>query len=98
MAGKRLWTEADVRALARGARLVLGADALATPAALDACFQRGVQVVWGAGQSATSAAASGDALQRLLANDGTYVLQVAGGRAVVTRLGEAGPVPFGRLP
>jgi hypothetical protein len=47
VAGKRLYTEADVRALARGARLVLGPDTLATPSALDAAFELGIAVVRG---------------------------------------------------
>ena len=95
MSGRRLYTEADVRALPRGAELVLGKGALATPAALDLAFERGVRVLWG--EAATAGAAS-DALARLLAADGTYVLVVRAGRAQVTRLGEAGPVPFGQIP
>lgn len=96
MAARRLYTEADVRALPRGAELVLGKAALATPAALDLAFERGLRVVWGDG-NATSPAAS-DALARLLGSDGTYVLVVRSGRATVSRLTDAGPVPFGHLP
>lgn len=95
MSGRRLYTEADVRALPRGAELVLGKAALATPAALDLAFERGVRVVWGDGASAPAAS---DALARLLAADGTYVLVVRAGRAQVTRLSDAGPVPFGQIP
>lgn len=97
MAGKRLYTEADVRALPRGSELVLGREAIATPAALDAAFERGVRVVFGAGAQSAQRSAAPDALQRLLATPGTYVLQVAGGRARVTRLDPSGPVPFGEL-
>ncbi|HVS18866.1 MAG TPA: hypothetical protein VMT18_09730 [Planctomycetota bacterium] len=95
MASRRLYTETDVRALPRGAELVLGKSALATPAALDLAFERGLRVVWGEGDAG---APVGDALARLLAGDGTYVLVVRGGRAAVSRLTDAGPVPFGHLP
>jgi len=95
MSARRLYTEADVRALPRGAELVLGKSAVATPAALDLAFERGVRVVWG--ESAAPAAAA-DALARLLASDGTFVVVVRSGRAQVTRLTDAGPVPFGQLP
>jgi hypothetical protein len=97
MTQRRLYTEADVRALPQGSELVLGRAALATPAALDAAFERGLRVVWGAA-SASAPAAISDGLQRLLASDGTYVVAVRGGRAQVTRLGDSGPVPFGHLP
>lgn len=97
MANRRLYTEADVRALPRDAELVLGRSALATPAALDLAFERGLRVVFGAAGD-TPAALPGEALRRLLALDGTYVLNVRAGRATVTRLTEAGPVPFGHLP
>jgi len=96
MAARRLYTEADVRALPRGAELVLGKAALATPAALDLAFERGVRVVWGEGE--VSSPAAGEALARLLGTDGTYVLVVRAGRASVSRLTDAGPVPFGQLP
>jgi hypothetical protein len=95
VSARRLYTEADVRALPRGAELVLGKAALATPAALDLAFERGLRVVWG---EAAAAGAASDALARLLAADGTYVLVVRSGRAQVTRLTEAGPAPFGQLP
>jgi hypothetical protein len=95
MAGKRLYTEADVRALPRGSEIVLGADALATPAALDLAFERGVRVVHAAGETAGARAAPvGSDLRALLAQDGTYVVEVRSGRARVTRLTEAGPVAF----
>lgn len=96
MASRRLYTEADVRALPRGAELVLGRAAVATPAALDAAFERGVRVVWGEGDA--PAPPNSDALARLLASDGTYVLVVRDGRASVSRMTDAGPVPFGQLP
>ena len=97
MGNRRLYTEADVRALPRGSELVLGRAALATPAALDLAFERGLRVVWG-GAEAAAAGPVPEALQRLLASDGTYVVNVRAGRATLTRLTEAGPVPFGHLP
>ncbi|TAJ13122.1 MAG: hypothetical protein EPO68_13370 [Planctomycetota bacterium] len=98
--GKRLYTEADVRALARGAELVLGVDALATPAALDAAFERGVRVVYAAkgGTSApvNSSAHKPDCLwHKVLANDGNYVVEVKNGRAQVFALTPNGPVLVG---
>jgi len=99
MAGKRLYTESDVRELPRGAQLLLGPDAIATPAALDAAFERGVQVVHtaagGSGPRAGGAPGCSDCdgcLRNLLGEDATYVVEVRGGGAVVTRLTEAGPV------
>jgi hypothetical protein len=96
MAARRLYTEADVRALPRGAELQLGRAAVATPAALDLALERGLRVVWGEGDGPAPGAADG--LARLLGTDGTYVLVVRAGRASVSRLSEAGPVSFGHLP
>ena len=100
MAQKRLVTEADVLAMAPGAELVLDAGTLATPAALDAAHRRGVRVVRpGEGGAASRPTASAPATlwDRMLAADGTYVVQVRAGRAVVTRLGDEGPKPFGAV-
>lgn len=105
MANKRLYTEADVRAMARGERLVLGADALATPAALDAAFERGIAVLRGdapagspAGGCGCGGACGGSSgtctWSKMLAGDATYVVVVSGGRASVARLTPNGPVPF----
>lgn len=95
MAARRLYTEADVRALASGSELVLGADALATPAALDLAFERGLRVVRADGSAAPQRPApGGDGLRALLLQDGTYVVEVRAGRAHATRLTEAGPVAF----
>ena len=95
MASKRLYTEADVRALPSGSEIVLGADALATPAALDLAFERGLRVVRADGSSAPQRAVpAGDGLRALLAQDGTYIVEVRGGRARATRLSESGPVAF----
>jgi hypothetical protein len=95
---KRLYTEVDVRELRAGSELVLGKDAIATPAALELAFARGVRVRWGDGTStpAMSAAAPAEGgLKKLLAEDGEYVVQVKGGRARVFRLAAGGPVFVG---
>lgn len=95
---KRLYTEANVRELPAGSELVLGKDSIATPAALELAFARGVRVKWADGTStpAASAAAPADAgLRKLLAEDGEYVVQVKGGRARVFRLAASGPVFVG---
>lgn len=92
MAG-RLFTEADVAKLPKGAELALGPDDIVTPAALDLAHLNGVRVSRGGEQPL--APGSADPLwNRMLAEDGTYVVQVVAGRAVVTRLTQAGPVPI----
>jgi hypothetical protein len=101
LSGRKLYTEADVRALARGSELVLGRDALATPAALDAAFERGIRIVradaakpaaaCGCGQAACPGAC---AFGKMLAQDGTYVVVVRGGKPAISRLTDTGPVPF----
>lgn len=97
MAKKELVTEADVRRMARGGELVLGPSRIATPAALDAAFVMGIRVVHVAegAASATTGAPSSALVQRMKQSDGTYVVEVRGGRLVVTKLGPNGPEPFG---
>jgi hypothetical protein len=101
---KKLYTEADVRTLARGTELVLGPDAIATPAALDLAFERGVRVVYAskaaggsvAASQATSAAHQPNCLwHKMLAQDGNYVVEVKNGRAQVWQLTPNGPVAVG---
>jgi hypothetical protein len=98
---KRLITETDVRAMARGAQIVLDRETIATPAALDAAFQRGISVRYAGvalqqGRVQLDAdIATGKLWQRILAQEGTYVVQVSGGHATVSRLAEQGPVLFG---
>src|SRR5262245_5031532 len=94
---KRLYTEANVRELPAGSELVLGKDAIATPAALELAFARGIRVRWGDGTStpAASAAPAEAPLKKLLAEDGEYVVQVKGGRARVFKLGTSGPALVG---
>jgi hypothetical protein len=98
VANKRLYTEADVAALPRGALLTLGKEAMATPAALDMAFTRGVRVSYGDGKATDTKPASRDELvAKLLAQDGTYVVSVQRGAGVVTRLEAGAPIPFGTL-
>ena len=95
---KRLYTEANVRELSAGSELVLGKEAIATPAALELAFARGIRVKWSDGTStpaARAAAAADSALMTLLAEDGEYVVQVKGGRARVFKLAASGPVFVG---
>lgn len=90
--GKELVTEADVRRMAPGAReLRLGAERIATPAALDLAFARGMRVVYGE-RVGSGTKTLWDEIKSL---DGTYVVQVENGRAVVSRIGSRGPEPFG---
>jgi hypothetical protein len=95
---KRLFTESNVRELPAGSELVLGKDALATPAALELAFARGIRVRYSDGSAtpgASAASPSGAGLAKLLAEDGDYVVQVKAGRARVFRLGSAGPALVG---
>jgi hypothetical protein len=99
---KRLYTEANVRELPAGSELVLGKEAIATPAALELAFARGVRVRYGDGTSTPGAATpaavtpGSDGLwKKLLAQDGSYVLEVKAGRARVFRLEAGGPVLVG---
>lgn len=100
---KRLYTEANVRELPAGSELVLGKDAIATPAALELAFTRGIRVRWSDGssspgsssRSASSAAPLESLWKKLLAEDGEYVVQVQAGRARVYRLGSTGPLLVG---
>lgn len=94
MPGKQLVTERDVLALAPGGRLVLNAGRIATPSALDAAFSRGIQVIYGE-ESDPPPPSNSDLWARMKAADGTFVVQVQGGRVTVSRLGPQGPEPFG---
>jgi len=93
---KRLHTEASVRELAKGSELVLGPNEIATPAALELAFARGIRVRWSDGPAAPAAAATTSPLWKtMLGADGQYVVEVAGGRARVFRLAAGGPVLVG---
>ena len=101
MPNGNLYDEARVRAMPDGGELVLGKRDLATPAALDVAFAKGIRVRWASdgGAPMSSAApsgpgSSGGALARMLTADGTYVVEVKAGRAVVHRLTPGGPVPI----
>ena len=91
---KKLVTEADVPRMASGTReLILGSERIATPAALDLAFSRGMKVIYAEADSASPLPS--DLWSRIKSRDGTYVVQVESGRATVTRLGPAGPEPIG---
>ena len=93
MAKKRLITESCVRDLKPGVELVIGPEDLATPSALDLAFEKRIRVRYGDGStSATFSGVSDPLWNKLLASDGTYVVEVKAGRASVTRLGDGGPV------
>jgi len=98
VAGRNLFDEARVRALPDGGELVLGPGDVATPAALDRAFAKGIRVRWKAERAAPAASppaagGPGGLWNRMLAEDGTYVVSVRGGRATVHRLTDAGPTP-----
>jgi len=94
---KRLHTEASVRELAKGSELVLGPNEIATPAALELAFARGIRVRWSDAAAAPAAAATTTSTlwKTMLGADGQYVVEVAGGRARVFRLAAGGPVLVG---
>lgn len=96
MPGKELVSEACVRGMSPGSKLVLGPNRIATPAALDLAFARGIRVVHGAESApAGSNTESGALWARMKKLPGTYVVVVEDGRAVVSRLDESGPTTFG---
>ncbi len=99
MASKRLITESDVLAMPRGSALRLDGRTLATPAALDAAHARGMRVIYADEAKADSCGerpTGGDCLwHRVLASEGTFVVQVHNGRATVSRITAEGPVLFG---
>jgi len=86
----RLYTEDDVRRLADGTELVLGAGEIATPAALDLAFQRGIHVRWS--DEPASPPRPSASWSDVLGRDGTYVVLVRAGCARVFHLTDAGPV------
>jgi hypothetical protein len=95
---RRLHTEASVRELPRGSELVLAPGEIATPSALELAFARGIRVRWSDGAATPAAGQAGSALWgQLLAQDGTYVVEVKNGRARVHRLAASGPVFVGEV-
>lgn len=94
MPGKELVTERDVLALAPGTTLMLGKGRIATPGALDAAFARGLRVVYG-DEAPPASTEQSPLWARMKASDGTFVVNVEGGRVTVTRLTPAGPEAFG---
>lgn len=90
---KRLYTEACIRDMRPGSSLLLGKDALATPAALDLAFLRGVLVHYADGSEAPAMGQrpAPSPLNALLESDGTYVVEVRAGIPTVHRLTPDGP-------
>jgi hypothetical protein len=89
--------------MARGAELVLGKEALATPAALDLAFQRGIKIVYRDGASVAqvgpcgcgnASCPGGCTWSKMLAQDGTYVVVISGGKPTISRITPSGPVAF----
>jgi hypothetical protein len=91
---RRLYTEDDVRRMARGSELILGAGALATPSALDLARERGLRILWSEGGDAAPAPVGGvwQALASALARDGSYHVEVRDGRPRLWALGPDGPI------
>jgi hypothetical protein len=91
---KRLYTEACIRDLRPGGSIQLGKDALATPAALDLAFLRGIKVHYSDGSASPCLGdrAPASPLNALLENDGTYVVEVRAGVPTIHRLTPEGPV------
>ena len=93
--GKRLFTESCVRAMQPGDELILDADTLATPSALDLAFARRIRVRYADRGSGDSTAAAGEHVgvwREVLSSDGTYVVEVRGGQPTVHRMTVDGPV------
>ncbi len=95
MPGKELVTEDCVRRMAPGSELRLGSARIATPAALDLAFERGIHVSYDQVSGGCAPQLPSSLWERIKAGAGTYIVQVEGGRAVVTRLTDQGPQPFG---
>lgn len=98
MAGPQLVTERDVLAMVAGGRIVLSSQRIATPAALDAAFRRGIKISYeGPGEASSPqdpAQSDGSLLNKMRGQDGTYVVVVKNGQLSVTRIGVQGPEPF----
>lgn len=88
--GKRLITEACVRRLAAGAELVIDADTIVTPAALDLAFARGHRVRRFAAGDQAQAPADDQGLAARLQMDGVYQVVVREGRVRVWRVTDGG--------
>ena len=82
-----------MRDMPSGSELVLGSEAMATPSALDLAFQRGVRVVYADGVRAVRkpVAAESELWSRIVAEDGTYVVEVKHGVATAHRVTPGGP-------
>lgn len=97
---KKLITEACVRGMPEGGVLHVGGAVIATPAAVDLARDKGIRVEWGTGVASGAPAQTGSGQREclwhaMLAKDGTYVVRVVNGQAVVDRLEASGPTRFG---
>lgn len=81
---KRLVTEADVRRMARGARLVVERDMIVTPAARDCALLAGIEVVESACATKPAGGCGGAELPKL--GDGDWLVQVRDGRVTTRRV------------
>ena len=93
----QLVTEADVRRMAPSASardLALTAAGSRRPSPRPA-FSRGMRAGRARTGRGAGAAPSSELWNKIRSNDGTYVVHVENGRAVVTRIGPSGPEPFG---
>lgn len=88
--GKRLITEACVRRLAAGAELVIDADTIVTPAALDLAFARGHRVRRVAAGGEARGPADDQRLAARMQMDGVYQVVVREGRVRVWRVTDGG--------
>lgn len=98
MAGPQLVTERDVLAMPAGGRIVLSRKRIATPAALDAAFRKNIEIAYegpSEGASPEVGASSDLALiQKMRAQEGTFVVVVKNGRMSVSRISAEGHEPF----
>ncbi len=83
---KRLVTEADVRRMARGTRLVVERDMIVTPAARDVALVAGIEVIESACATKPAGGVRGGAeLPKL--GEGDWLVQVRDGRVTARRVG-----------
>ena len=100
MPSPKLIIESDIRALARGAQLVIEAGTIVTPAALDSAHERGVTLDRRAGSGQSGLAGTSRSKEclwhKMLGEPGKYLVEVKNGEAVIWLLGDNGPVAYGR--
>jgi hypothetical protein len=98
LAARKLITESCVGKMSAGESVRLEPGTIVTPAARDLAFTRGVRLLEGAAASGECGSQGGESdcmWHRVLSTEGDFVVQVRGGRAVISRLTASGPVAFG---